>query len=127
MTLVMLTSGACDGTVAVERLPTQAFAPTSVPSQAATFTSIPATAAAPPPTMEPTASLPPTRTAVPAPLATPLRAPTPTATAVPTAAPPAGTSGERALRTVRYLAETIGSRPAGSPQERASAGYIAEQ
>ncbi|MDO8691305.1 MAG: M28 family peptidase, partial [Dehalococcoidia bacterium] len=47
--------------------------------------------------------------------------------AVPTAAPPAGTSGERALRTVRYLAETIGSRPAGSPQERASAGYIAEQ
>jgi len=46
----------------------------------------------------------------------------------PTSTPaPALTSGQRALQHVRYLAETIGSRPAGSAQERAAADYIETQ
>lgn len=47
---------------------------------------------------------------------------------LPAAAPPASAEGsvaERALGTVRMLAEDIGSRPAGSEAERRAAAYLA--
>jgi len=45
----------------------------------------------------------------------------------PAPAPAASFSGEAALQHVYYLAETIGSRPAGSAQEAAAAAYLAAE
>lgn len=77
-------------------------------------------------TASPTATATATRTPAPAPTPSPTATANPTATAVPTPAP-ALTSGQRALQHVRYLAETIGSRPAGSAQEGKAADYIEAQ
>ncbi|MDP2937612.1 MAG: M28 family metallopeptidase [Dehalococcoidia bacterium] len=92
--------------------------PTPEPTATSTATATATAMATASPTATATATA--TRTPAPAPTASP------TATAVPTPAP-ALSSGQRALQHVRYLAETIGSRPAGSAQERAAADYIETQ
>ncbi|OGG44918.1 MAG: hypothetical protein A3F84_11200 [Candidatus Handelsmanbacteria bacterium RIFCSPLOWO2_12_FULL_64_10] len=40
---------------------------------------------------------------------------------------PAKSLGERAMDTVRYLSEDVGTRPAGSPADRRAAQYVADQ
>lgn len=99
-------------------------APTPEPT--ATASATPAATAVAVATATATPAPSPTPTAAPTPTASPVPTRSPTPAAVPTATPPVS-SGQRALQHVRYLAETIGSRPAGSPQERAAADYIEAQ
>lgn len=77
----------------------------------------------------PAGGSPPVPTAAPSPTATatlaPPIAPVPTASPAPTIAP--ASSGQAALRHAAALAEGIGSRPAGSPEEKRAAEYIARE
>jgi aminopeptidase YwaD len=85
----------------------------------------------PPATAAPQAPLATTATSTaPAPRTLPTPVPTELpATPAPTGQPPAegAFSGQRAVEDVRWLAETIGSRPAGSPAEQQAAEGLAER
>jgi aminopeptidase YwaD len=90
-----------------------AVAPTTAPATSAPAATAPATAPA---------TVAPTRTTIPSPTAAPT-SPVPT----PGAAAAQPFSGQRALSDVQWLAETIGSRPAGSDAERLAADGLAER
>lgn len=119
--VAVLVAGGCVGPLGGSTPPTPE--PTATPTVAATATFAPA--ASPTPTFTVTATPIPT----PAPSLTPRPSPSPTASVTPTPLPTVTPvpSGQRALQHVRHLAETIGSRPAGTPQERDAANYIEAQ
>lgn len=109
--LISLTAG-CSAPISQQ--PTPAVTSATAPAAATTAPArAPATTAALPTTP---ATAAPTSTTIPSPTA----APTPAAAAQPL-------SGQRALSDVQWLAETIGSRPAGSDSERQAADGLAER
>jgi len=117
-----LVAGGCVGPLGGSAPPTPES--TATPTIAATATFTPA--ASPTPTFTVTTATP---IPTPAPSPTPRPSPSPTASVTPTPLPTVTPvpSGQRALQHVRHLAETIGSRPAGTPQERDAADYIEAQ